>query len=151
MRDLGSIKQNMKPKCNEIEEGRDEKDQFLSAQRISNDFVVSALVESIIRERFIGKEAGAIYSHESIVRFLLEQLARMPDYLRFPMKCLTLLFNVWSLPFTGRTFHRLPYDRQLRQIRDWRNSSFGFRRDLIKFYETFTVFGWYSELYDPDH
>ncbi len=149
--DLGSIKQNMKPKCNEIKEERDKKDQFLSAQRSSIDSVVSALVESIIRERCIGTEAGEIHSHDSIVRFLLRQLARMPDYLRFPLKCLTLLFNVWSLPFTGRTFHCLPYDRQLRQIRDWRDSSFGFRRDLIKFYETFTVFGWYSELYDPDH
>ncbi len=118
---------------------------------ISIDLTVSALAESIIWERCAGTDKGASHSHNSVVHFLLHQQAQMPDYLQFPLKCLTLLFDVWSLPFTGRTFHRLSNERRLRQIRAWRDSSLGLRRDLIKFYETFTVFGWYSELYDTDH
>jgi hypothetical protein len=77
--------------------------------------------------------------------FLLDQHRRMPDYLRLPFRCLTLLFDAWSLPLTGRPFHRASAAQRSRQLRAWKNSRLGFRRDFIKFYESLALFAWYSE------
>jgi hypothetical protein len=112
---------------------------------------VSALAESIIRERCAGTYSGTANAHEPVARFLLETHARMPDYLRLPFMGLTLIFNLWALPSAGRTFHRLPHEERWRQIRAWKASSLGLRRDLIKFYETLAVFGWYAEIYGEDY
>ena len=83
----------------------------------------------------------------TVASFLLDQHRRMPDYLRFPFTCLTLMFDVWPLPRTGHPFHRLSHEQRLQQIRAWRNSALGVRRDFIKFYETFAIFASYSEYY----
>jgi hypothetical protein len=69
----------------------------------------------------------------------------MPDYLRLPFRCLTLLFDAWALPLTGRPFHCASAAQRLRQVRAWRSSRLGFRRDFIKFYESLALFAWYSE------
>jgi hypothetical protein len=74
----------------------------------------------------------------------------MPDYLRFPFKFLTLLFDAWSLPFTGRPFHRASHEQRSRQMRAWKGSALGFCRDLIKFYETLVIFASYSERSSSD-
>jgi hypothetical protein len=118
---------------------------------LSFDATVSALAESIIRERCAGTDADRSAAHLPVASFLLDTHARMPDYLRLPLQCLTLGFDAWALLSTGRPFHRLPHDRRWRQIRAWKESALGFRRDLIKFYETLAVFGWYSELYGEDY
>jgi hypothetical protein len=118
---------------------------------LSFNRTVSALAESIIRERCGGTDTGAPQAREAVARFLLATHARMPDYLRLPLRCLTLGFDAWALPTAGRPFHRLPPERRWRQIRAWKESALGPRRDLIKFYETLTVFGWYSELYGQDY
>lgn len=115
---------------------------------LSFDRTVSALVESTIRERCAG--ADALTMREPVAAFLIGSCARMPDYLKGPFRCLTLAFDAWALPWSGRTFHRLPHERRWRQIRDWRASALGVRRDLIKFYETLTIFGCYSERYGRD-
>lgn len=112
---------------------------------------VSALAESIIRERCARTYRAGENAHEPVARFLLETHARMPDYLRLPFRGLTLAFGLWPLPFSGRTFHRLPHEDRWRQIHAWKTSSLGFRRDLIKFYETLVVFGWYAEIYGEDY
>lgn len=113
---------------------------------------VSALTESLVREQCAANTAsGESRSCEPVARFLLETHARMPDYLRLPLRGLTLGFDAWALPSAGRPFHRLPHERRWRQIRAWKGSALGFRRDLIKFYETLAVFGWYSELYGQDY
>ncbi len=74
----------------------------------------------------------------------------MPDYLRLPFRVLTLVFDFWPMPLAGRPFHRLPHNRRLHQIRAWRNSALGFRQNLVKFFETLIVWGWYSEVYRSD-
>jgi hypothetical protein len=118
---------------------------------LSFDRTVAALAEAIIRERCAGADPGAAHAGEAVARFLLATHARMPDHLRLPLTCLTLGFDAWALPTAGRPFHRLPPERRWRQIRAWKDSALGPRRDLIKFYETLTVFGWYSELYGQDY
>jgi hypothetical protein len=110
---------------------------------LSFDRVVAALSDSIIRDRC--SEAGTANTHAAVTRFLLDQHGRMPDYLRFPFRCLTLLFDAWPLPFTGRPFHRASPSQRTRQIRAWKGSALGVRRDLVKFYESLAVFAWYAE------
>ena len=88
---------------------------------------------------------------QSVARFLLATHAKMPDYLRLPFVVLTLALDLWALPTAGRPFHRLPHEGRLRQLRAWRTSRLGPRRDLIKFYETLAVFGWYAEVYGQDY
>jgi hypothetical protein len=84
-------------------------------------------------------------SDQTVATFVLAQHRRMPDYLRLPFWCLTLLFDAWSLPLTGRPFHRASAAQRSRQLRAWKSSRLGFRRDFIKFYESLALFAWYSE------
>ena len=111
-----SITQSYKPSWSVIEKQRSKSSRGFLPLGIWIDFAVATLAESIILEQCNhGQQAVALHAHASVVRFLSAQRARMPDYLRLPLDCLTLLFEVWSLPFTGRTFHRLPH--QLRAVR----------------------------------
>jgi hypothetical protein len=114
------------------------------------DEVVIALADSIIRERSQLPEEGARSFRDAAARFVLEQCRRMPDYLRFPFMCLTLVFGAWSMLLTGHPFHCLPHEQRVQQIRAWRVSSLGFRRDFIKFFDAFVIFAWYSERYPDD-
>jgi hypothetical protein len=117
---------------------------------LSFQSTVSTLAYSIIRERCGEGGNGPGFPHNRVVRFVLEQQARMPDYLRLPLIGLTLVIDAWTIPLTGHSFHRLPHERRWRQILAWKKSTFGFRRELIKFYEALVIFGWYAELYGPN-
>ncbi len=117
---------------------------------MSFDATVAALTDSIVRDLCGGTGTDAPEIRAAVTRFVLEQHGRMPDYLRLPFKVLTLVFDIWPVPLAGRPFHRLPHERRLRQIRAWRKSALGFRQNLIKFFETLIVWGWYSEVYRSD-
>jgi hypothetical protein len=67
----------------------------------------------------------------------------MPDFLRFPIACLTLIFDLVGIAYGGSPFHRLPHSVRWRQIESWKNSPIGFCRDLIRFYESLVVFDGY--------
>jgi hypothetical protein len=112
---------------------------------------VTALAEAIVRERCAGAAEAGPAAEQSVARFLLATHAKMPDYLRLPFVVLTLALDLWALPTAGRPFHRLPHEGRVRQLRAWRTSRLGPRRDLIKFYETLAVFGWYAEVYGQDY
>jgi len=86
-----------------------------------------------------------------VAHFLLQTHARIPDYLRLPLRVLTLAFDAWGVVTAGRPFHRLPLEARRRQVAAWKGSRLGFRRDLIKFFETLAVFGIYSERYPGDY
>ena len=111
------------------------------------ELTVSALADSIIRERCAGEGIDASHYHDSVTRFLLGQHERMPDYLRLPLQVLTLVFDSWALPRNGHPFHRLTHERRWRQICAWKRSRVGKFRDLIKFYESLTILAFYSEVY----
>lgn len=74
----------------------------------------------------------------------------MPDYLQFPFMCLTWGFDAWTIVFTGRPFHLLSQEQRIRQVHAWRTSTWGFRRDFMKFYEAFVIFACYSDVYPAD-
>ena len=107
--------------------------------RRSFEATVSALTGSLIHERG-GPEAGPHV--DPVVRFVLAQHGRMPDYLRLPLVVLTCGFGWLSLATTGAPFHRLSPDRQLRRVLAWRTARLGVCRDLVRFWETLVVFGW---------
>jgi choline dehydrogenase-like flavoprotein len=107
---------------------------------------VSALCYSFIRAHF-GERAGAPGPRwNRTVRFVLDQHGRMPDYLRLPLKVLTLLFVYWSNLPRLRSYRALDPDRRWRRIERMRRSILGPFRDLIRFYEGLTLFGFHTEL-----
>ena len=118
---------------------------------LSFEATVSALADTILRARCPDTYGGEPGASAPVARFLLATHTSMPDYLRLPFKILTLIFGLWSLPLAGATFHRLSLEARARQIRGWQDSALGVRRDLVKFYETLTIFGWYAELYGQDY
>lgn len=118
---------------------------------LSFEATVFALAETILFERCPGAASGLARGHTATALFLLQQQARMPDFLRLPLRLLTLLFGAWSLPFAGRPFYRLPLEQRRRQLQVWKASPLGFRRDLIRFYEILAVFARYAELYSQDY
>jgi choline dehydrogenase-like flavoprotein len=107
---------------------------------------VSALCYSFIRAHF-AERAGEPGPHwNRTVRFVLDQHDRMPDYLCLPLQILTLLFVHWSgLPRIG-SYRAVDPDRRWRWIERMRGSKVGPFRDLIRFYEGLTVFGFNAEL-----
>lgn len=109
------------------------------------NYTVSALCYSIIQQRFQLIDGCP---HNEVIRFVIQQHSRMPDFLRFPIVCLTLAFDLAGIIQGGSVFHRLPHSVRWRQIESWKNSPIGFCRDLIRFYESLVVFDWYSSRID---
>ena len=107
--------------------------------------IVYALTDTITRDLKDNENSGISHYKDGIARFLLSQYMRMPDYLRVSFRIMMLLFDTWSIPFTGKLFHRLSHKQRELQVKAWKESKFAFRRDLIKFYESLILFAWYSE------
>jgi hypothetical protein len=107
---------------------------------------VSALVYSLIDEHC--PAAGPIDRalNNRVVQFILDQHGRMPDYLRLPLVLLTVVFDLSSIPRHFRRFHRLSPELRRQQIRTWKQSRLSVRRDLMRFYDTLAVFGWYAQV-----
>jgi choline dehydrogenase-like flavoprotein len=70
----------------------------------------------------------------------------MPDYLRLPLKVLTLLFVTWSALPRLTSYHALDPDLRWKRIDRMRRSVIGPFRDLVRFYEGLTIFGFHAEL-----
>jgi hypothetical protein len=106
---------------------------------------VSALAYSIVRE-----ECGLvdIRGRESrlnrVAEFMVAQRGRMPDFLGFAMMMLTLVFAWQTWVFFGAPFNRLSHEHRWEHVLAWRNSRIGARRDLVRFWESLAVLGWYS-------
>lgn len=114
------------------------------------DTTVAGLVGAILHERTT-TAAPSESDERAVTRFLLETHARMPQHLRAPLKVLTLAFAAWCTLIAGGSFHRQPVARRVEHVRAWRTSRLAPRRDLIKFFETLAVFGWYSERFGDDY
>jgi len=105
---------------------------------------VSALTYSIIRARCGDDTTPADERHNRVARFVLARHAAMPDYLRLPFAALTVAFDAAALALTGRCFHALPHERRWHVLDQWKRLPIGFARDLIRFYESLVVFGWFT-------
>jgi hypothetical protein len=113
----------------------------------SYEATVSALSDSMIRERC---PASAAVRSGDAACFVLAQIGRMPDYLRWPMRCLTRLFDLCGWRPGRGCFHAQEHPRRWRQIECWRRSRLGVCRDLIRLYESLVIFWCYSAAHDEN-
>jgi choline dehydrogenase-like flavoprotein len=114
--------------------------------RRSFEAAVSALCYSFIEAHFGARAGMPGPAWNRTVRFVLDQLGRMPDYLRLPLQVLTLLFVYWSgFPRLG-SFCFLDPQRRWKRIVGMRWSIFSPFRELIRLYESLTVYGFHEEL-----
>jgi len=104
----------------------------------------SALIHSLMSEHACvgGLELQPPYN--DLTQFVLEQHARMPDYLHTAMIAATAGFDFSSVPFTGSRFHCLPLEKRRAQVNAWRNSSIGAKHDLIRYFESLALLALYS-------
>ena len=105
---------------------------------------VSALAYSLAKPHENSPELSP--PHNDLTLFILTQHARMPDYLRAPMRLATLGFDAFGVVKGGKTFHRQPPEHRRRQIEAWKNSTIGSQRDLIRYYESLATLALYSRL-----
>ena len=106
---------------------------------------VSALVYSTVAERCGAVADDDVFPHNRVVRGVLAQYGALPDYLRPPLRCGTLLLDASTLPLCGRPFHALEHAERWRRMEGWRASRLSAFRDLLRFYESLAVFGWYEQ------
>ncbi len=106
--------------------------------------VVSALTYVILREACGDAGDRVPFLHNRVVRFVLEQHARMPQHLRLGLTGVTLLLDVWSALTCGRSLRRLSPERRWRRLQAWRSGGFRPFRDAVRFYESLAVFGWHA-------
>ena len=106
---------------------------------------VSALAYSIVREECGVKDLSGLTERVNrVAAFMGGQRERMPDFLGLAMAVLTVAFALQSMLFFGAPFNRLSHEHRWEHILAWRNSGLGPRRDLIRFWESLAVLGWYS-------
>jgi len=102
---------------------------------------VSALVYTTIDAS--GTRSGGT-GKNAAVEFVLRQHASMPDYLRFPLAALALVFDCSGLALGGQLFHRQGIHSR-RAIREaWKCSPLAPARDLIKFFDSLALLAWTS-------
>jgi len=110
---------------------------------------ISALSYSIVTEECLGGRISTTFECNRVVRFIFAQCQAMPDFLRGPLWVLTLLFAVQSLAQSGRWFHQRSHSKRWQQVLAWKHSRFGFRRDLIYFYESLSLVSWFETPGEP--
>jgi hypothetical protein len=83
-------------------------------------------------------------SYEDVTEFVFEQLQKMPAFLSWPILLATAVFGVSRFLLEGSLFHKRTQKQRPLQVESWRHSSFGPRRELIKFYTSLVVLVLYS-------
>jgi hypothetical protein len=77
--------------------------------------------------------------YNDLTSFILEQQYRLPDFLRFPMRTVTLGFDLIGILRAAREFHRQPLASRQRQAIAWKNSSISAKRDFVRYYESLVM------------
>lgn len=107
---------------------------------VSFNKTVARLTETIRADRLASLYPDIDENCEGAVRFVLQQHARLPDWVRPPLRSFTLLFDLMGIVYGGRVFHRQPIQLRSRLWQRCRRGSFGPFRDLMRFYEAMVVF-----------
>jgi len=110
---------------------------------------VSALAYTLASRHAVGDPADGQAPFNDLTAFILRQRARLPDYLRGPMLAATLGFDLAGLARNGHRFHTQPPAVRRRQAEAWKNSKFGFARDLLRYYESLATLALYSREPSP--
>jgi choline dehydrogenase-like flavoprotein len=105
---------------------------------------VSALVYSIAKNYADLKQPNLGPPYNDLTEFVLLQQSQLPDFLRWPMRALTLGFDMLGCFRTGHCFHSQHVPNRARQIAAWKKSKLSFQRDFIRYYESLAAFSLYS-------
>ncbi|MBF0137740.1 MAG: hypothetical protein H7833_14815 [Magnetococcus sp. DMHC-1] len=111
---------------------------------IDHDAAVSALVHSVLLERCADPDCDPSPWANSIVRFVLEQRAKMPSHTGMAVALLTLFLDMAPLWRFGKPFHFLRHEKRQVIMTGWRWSWLGPCRELLRFYEALTLFAWHT-------
>ena len=96
--------------------------------------IITAITMELQR-RYAGE--GQDSARESgVVSQIIERQNAMPDYLRFPMRVLTRIFDFWGLVVCGHRFQNLDPAEQARMFDAWKKSRFNVCRNFARFYES---------------
>lgn len=109
------------------------------------DKTASALVDAIAAGHAREPTAPPTGGTDRIVEFVRGQVAHMSTPLRRPMRLATCGLSLLALLSTGAPLHRLSLDRRRRLVDRWRASPLGPIRDVVRFYESLTVFALFSD------
>lgn len=109
---------------------------------------VSAMVHTLIVDRARDASQAHLPLSDDVVYFVLGQQARMPDLLRGPFRLATLFLNLNSLVTRGRLFPELSHGDRRCLIERWRCSRIGGLRDIVRFYESLSIFFCYGQQQD---
>jgi hypothetical protein len=107
---------------------------------------VSSLCYAIIENKQLLESNPNFFPHNQVVNFVLKQHQNMPDYLRLPILILTVGLNSYSFFQKGKLLTFISTDLRCQYLDQWKQSSLSPLRDLMRFYESLTVFAWYSNL-----
>jgi hypothetical protein len=102
---------------------------------------VSALVDALIpvpggREQY--RETRC-----KVFDFVIRQYRRTPNHLRLGLFAAALLLGLWPIPRFRSSFRALSEAQQLVIVDRWRRGGL-LMRALILYFETLSVFAWYS-------
>jgi hypothetical protein len=82
---------------------------------------------------------------DDVLKFVFDQMNRMPWLPRFAIQTMTLLFSFASAFRGGFLFGRRSDTVYKNQLDTWRRSSFRPCRDFVKFYAAIVVLALYSD------
>jgi hypothetical protein len=102
------------------------------------DATISALVYDL-GEIYSGPPTGTAVNYNDIVRFVMDQLNRMPSFLGFAVRAVTMFFGAVRLPVEFSFFHQRDPLRRRSQIESWMRSKILPCQEFIKLYASLTV------------
>jgi hypothetical protein len=82
--------------------------------------------------------------YNDVIRFVVEQMDRMPSFLALAIRAATMVFGASRLLRDGSLFHRRESQGRRIQVDAWRRSKLGPCQDLMKFYGSLVVLALYS-------
>src|ERR1700751_3697840 len=100
---------------------------------------VSALAYSMAQTRADVHAPGLQAPYNDLTNFILGQHAQMASFLRAPLMAATLGFDLFGIVRNGNLFHKLPPELRACQMEAWRQSKLGFKRDLIRYFESLAL------------
>lgn len=102
---------------------------------MSHRTIILCIATALERQHKLS-ELPAASDIENVVNEILASEQRMPDYLRFPLRALTSLFNYSGIVLAGGRFQSIGPSQQAAMIESWRGSRFNFCRNFVRFYES---------------
>lgn len=111
---------------------------------INFESTVSSLCDSCIYKHNYESHHLMNSSQNEVAEFVMAQREHMPDYLKLPIFILTAVFDLWSIITRGKRFHHLSLALRIKQITSWKMSPLKICRELMRFYESLIIFGYYA-------